>query len=1465
MKIKLFTKKYSLEGDLQHSYSPLQNLKLTDGSLVDFNTDELSVSLNNPLNIECQPSYDGTVNLIINDDINPPRIVNSRFTKIEDGRYRIINRNQIQQTNIYEEGRIDLQTRLFRNIIKFPKLDFVGLNYTGKLKGGNYTFYIKYADSDDNESDIICESGQISIFKGNLFNISSISGTLLDEETDKSIKLKLSNIDTTFSKIHIYYNRESSDLNGMRISEFGKLSKSYDITGDNQFIIISGFEDVELLTIDDLNIKYNLITNVKTQAQVQNILFFGNIQGTNIDIKNLQNISYFFKVKLQQKSESIGWIDPTSYESSDESINSLEYYDPKNIYYNLGYWPGELYRLGVVYIMNDDSLSPVFNLRGCAFDTLNQANYDTFDYYNEKGDINYIERDTFLSEGDRSYSNSLGVFKNPNETNDTCIQKYSTKEVKPWYYEISLDELFHSELLKLGVKGYFFVRQKRIPLTLCQGLSIGIDQNSGIPALYDSNTNSYMAESFLSQYGNVGELTESINDHLVYINQDRISGSGLYCLDASVNANIQSQLNGSEFSLQKTFHSGKLTSSDRRFTYIFNGGLSNNTNTAQCIYIPEDISYKYLNNYGFSTRIGSDLTVKEFGFFGAKDSEKIINPKIGKDDLNKDEGYVIKNFPKGLYSKLIRGIYGPFIGVCGNIEPASIYNIKVQNYSSIYLKDYMTIRGNDNSPFYAISERFALKESNNHNIYRGDCFTNTVTIRINRNFTDPDLPINDSIIDSRTWINNYAGLNYTPEAPDVENKKGYGWLGINRADVNAVPLGMWITYKCLSSYNLGLRSENTSHSEEQATFGNARGFYPLHDTSIKSAYKINESFILNQGYSATVGQKWNTIVSNVPYIKDQFDNRIMFSNVYTEDNFKNGYRIFQGLSYKDIDRQYGAIVKLLPWGTNLLCVFEKGLGIIPINEKALIQTSTNQPIHMYGAGVIQNQISLISPDYGSIWPESIVRTPIGVYGVDTYAKKIWRYSDKNGLELLSDLKIQRFLNEHLKLSETDKYPIIGLKNVKTHYNNYKGDVMFTFYNDSQDELWNFCFNERMNEWVTRYSWTPLYSENIDNIFYSLDRERSKLLSYVYDNRNCSYGIRSSENLWISETNFESNISFIGNTSAKKITFKIKSIDTSYLNDNDEEIKVHIDSNNHLDELLQYLYINSDNKLIGLYDEVSEWFNKYYNINIPIYFIINVDTYLYDNMGNQILSNSKFINKIGIILKDDSRIEEFNELLQNGFYIHGRAGVFNELNYQDNNLNNQILPTKWYNKQEPFEFEFVVNGDDIGIHKIFNNLVIISNNVEPSELEFSIIGDVYDFNKEGIFKQLEFQENEWNFTQLKSDITFGDYKVSQSFQNCTIEWDSNENNYWIKLNQPVKNIKNFGRLLGNIHYKEDSWFLTIDPILFKNKYLVNNEELVGSSIQSSRLRDKFIKIRVKYSGKNLVIITALKTLLTISYS
>jgi Xaa-Pro aminopeptidase len=118
-------------------------------------------------------------------------------------------------------------------------------------------------------------------------------------------------------------------------------------------------------------------------------------------------------------------------------LDSLEYYDSKNIYYNLGYWPDEIYRLGVVYIMKDDSLSPVFNLRGCDFKDLFATNisksnipYKKWDPITRKWFSNYIERDTFLS-SESDLTNTFGVFKNPIQSEDNVIQNYETKETKP--------------------------------------------------------------------------------------------------------------------------------------------------------------------------------------------------------------------------------------------------------------------------------------------------------------------------------------------------------------------------------------------------------------------------------------------------------------------------------------------------------------------------------------------------------------------------------------------------------------------------------------------------------------------------------------------------------------------------------------------------------------------------------------------------------------------------------------------------------------------------------------------------------------------------------------------------------------------------------------------------------------------------------------------------------------------------
>ena len=237
------------------------------------------------------------------------------------------------------------------------------------------------------------------------------------------------------------------------------------------------------------------------------------------------------------------------------------------------------------------------------------------------------------------------------------------------------------------------------------------------------------------------------------------------------------------------------------------------------------------------------------------------------------------------------------------------------------------------------------------------------------------------------------------------------------------------------------------------------------------------------------------------------------------------------------------------------------------------------------------------------------------------------------------------------------------------------------------------------------------------------------------------------------------------------------------------------------------------------------------------------------------------------------------------------------------------PTVWFDEQHPFEFEFVVN-DPQGVHKIIENLQIMSNNVQPEQLTFEIIGDSYFFNKERIM-HLAREKEDFTDGRIQSNITNKDdylipKKTPKEIEKVAIsDWIKNKSQIkhftgltWdqmleqvpeLKRNQRTgqihmvipqecRNIETFGRRLGNIQYKEDSWYTTVEPIIFladlinektTNKTTVPSEDKIERNyknnsryIKSTRIRDKWVKIRVRYTGEDLAIITAIRTIMNV---
>jgi len=1268
--------------ELSKETSPILHEK---GELVDFVTDELNFSLNDIVTITPQASYDGSVNLILNDGKNTPRLINSRFSAIGKDQYEIIDRKGDNDTNIYDQGeQFDIDTSLYKRVTKIPKLEFRGVSPGGNLKIGNYHFYFKFADADGNETDFVAESGLVSLFIG--YDLpQSVHTGISEENSVKSIEFNLKNIDSSYNYVKVYYSRNTSQPNQSSNVEYIKIDKSYVVSNNQECnILITGFENTKAISANEINLQYNIASAVKTAVECQNMLFMGNIKKPDIPYEELSDLALRFLPYVKETTYDLD-ID----ENYRISSSSKGYYDPKYIYNKVGYWNEELYRFGIVFIMPNNELSPVFNIRGrvgvkefksnpdSETDKVNDGQYNSYNLYNKDGKRNFINinEETFYVLDPSENEGKIGKFKSSFENAKGVVSfqpKHDTDKI--YALEIRVDEGTINELKKY-IKGYFFVRQDRIPTILCQGITLGIDQEAHIPSIPtqggilsnmgnslegnthvetdDINDINYITEGFLSRYsfkfeiknlgfwdkfgkfmliaaavaavvvasvvtvgvagvaaGAGGTLVTSILGTSVGAVMSTAGTvavvSGAVVGAAGIVGSVAGGIAEGVTAISRTLAIKKLegrktkvpngyelkeTEDSRKLTHKFEDRIiikDQKFNKVQCIFSPDfEVNQPYFNQiftgntHIIRTTISQGINaLKGFNknFFTNKENHfyvpayfDTINQTnyvckvqgvpddrwlVGLDDYKfrsragfAEEAWRIeqvakkyKNFEKKINSDIVRGSFSPYIAMTGYLgNPCETVNIMIPGYSESELSKYVDIRMSDNSKYSAISDRYSISDiaeqsqdrqrniysyidtSNGYSweIYRGDCYICQVTHRVNRNFNDPSAPYNHEIVDPNTWKNNF----------DPDNVDNYH--NINLGDVNAVRLGMWVTFKIRSSYNHCVRTVDESYTEEVLMCGHGRGNYPNIPMDTEGSYKTPESEVYNMGMKVSTSERYNFNLPNVPYIKKHFDTRIMYSDIHINDAYKNGYRVFKGTNFIDCPRKYGEITKLIEIKGAIVVVFEHGIGVCSVTIANVASNIQSGHLHMNVAPVI-SQPTMISDILGSQWQDSILKTDSYIYGVDTIAKKIWR-TNGSTIETISDTKVQEFLNQNISLGEREKTPILGIRNVKTVYNEFKKDVMFTFYDNLQgfeEKVWNLCWNELLQKFITFYSWVPSYMDNIINLPFSFNRDTSKWIAKLgisHADNSFADGITLTNNIlenhWDSKTKGTSALTF----------------------------------------------------------------------------------------------------------------------------------------------------------------------------------------------------------------------------------------------------------------------------------------------------------------------------------------------------
>lgn len=1748
--VQIYTGKLNKKGQLCNQYAPFYNLVNSETQqLSEMSTSVagsnlgLNFDLSHPVDIIPQVSYDGSVNLVLNDDKSRPRLINSRFSVQENNTFLVPQHAGFHDNNIYEESDFELQSALIQSPHKIPKLKFKGLlNQAGKLQCGTYIFYFKYKDADGNDTTVQAESGLVQCHIGQTCDPKSMRFGLEDEVTDKAISFELSNIDLAYTSVQVYFARISGNEQGT-VTQIYKINNTFDVNASGICnILITGSEDIQSATQQEISTEYADIQSAKTQTQSANVLLLGNVQSTEHDWEAIQRMSWkIIPTLCTCPKGEIGYLN-TDYKDtvSTDPEKGYMYYNMNNVYYKVGYWPNEFYRFGIVYIFNDGTISRVIQIPGVDFnkkETVNQK--DIFRaLVNDDGTTSYEEwlfdPEDHWFQSDKI--NSKGVFRFANKQILSYQQNCLT--ATPLYLNFDLSyigvqkpdqigkyedriKLMEETLKKHNIKGYFFVRQIRKPTILCQGLAIKkSDKDRGnLPLL--SYNNQIVAQSFLNKQR--------------YISHD----GDFTCPDV-----FETQaLLAPDVLLQKPIFNDLFTSSEyhiKPISRFFSPTYKNNLYTFSSLFYEKDIDNTVVR-----------LTNVNEGVKSITNGEDFFSTIAGEwsDTLKKEDLKLIwdRSLPQDLSvsTTLVRGLWGSYVGLSkhSNIKYGHLCNIMTEGWDNSELQTklmFQQLMSDDSDKYYTVSDRYDRTEGQ-VNCFRGDCYPSLYTHRMFRNFIDTDYPTNKKIIAPYSWAQNYAvrctaylphsatgsafnncskgnegwflknsevnlkaengvfnqiaqtfeldvarisgilsyklykedGQEYLqykktindenvlqkfiwssnstwiPDPKTMYNgdtlKYGYDprpvlpkdipyaynkgvsewykhtWLthpeppkktgltlvdmavtladassheyvqrgtaNINRADINAVALGQWITFPVCSSMNLALRDIDFTQATEESMLNQKRGFYPFQ--AMNKELNIAESDKINKAAKISIGPKYYETLPDMPFIKEEYFNRIYFSLVDIGGTAANEWKEMLAHKYIDVDKQYGSITKLIGNSGSIYIIFEHGIGYISFTQGQQ-------------GGLDLSSVQMLNHTYGSMWKDSIIETDFGIFGVDTVAKVIWHLQ---GMEVrpLSDQVINKFLIDNIDLSEYVKFPYIGHINVKTHYNANKRDVMFTYYNDipysleghtdlhitdvdkngnaldsngniilidgqpyqpkkillnysteDQDwenynskivdlwvkgKQWSICYNCITQCFQTFYDWIPLESANIDNIFFTFDKN----------------GIDEQ----VKESNINYPELFIKNNQieAKATPYRTININTIDFAFNGNSPVYHIPKNKAMFFNSDYEYISMYYKAESLQIKGNEEFDSLLNLpmnngwTFGVWRIEQSDRYrISSNTDAEITQIKCFILPVNVNTNSiyDSwedycadQIEEAEHLRyynirdyenSNRMYLwkHGQAGIY------DNQ--GKIKPTNWYGKQHEFNFEFVAKTEN-GLQGIFNNLKMIANKAQPKKFEYEIVGEGYQWQpykpvvywankkvEDGTFIDLQsayyyilnndvvtirrvyydFPETDLEYKAQLTNIPYRYKKLpylqielsdkkgrkdkSYNLDACdawqnqrsvknilprqydhtfnttetVIKYDEQLNEYRIHDEQLGNDVTKYGRLRGNMQYLEDCWNIEIRPLNFKWGYL-DNGQFKLKTISETKHRDKYIKIKVRYSGEDLALIQQIYTLYDESYA
>lgn len=229
----------------------------------------------------------------------------------------------------------------------------------GNLKPGSYNVALQYLDASLNATEWMCASLPVLVYNDSLKSpYFTIGGSCISAEykhlsypeTSKSIEVDIDDLDDSFP----YYRLALVEYNS-GTGQSTRVGVTVPLSTKHGNYALTGTNTVEEIPIQDVSAIYDSIETARHIEQLQDRLLLGHVTKAQINWCELQRYASQIQADCVVRPAIHGNL------RSERAGKS-----PQVLVSGASYMPGEVYSFGIVYILDDGTVSPVFHIPGKA-------------------------------------------------------------------------------------------------------------------------------------------------------------------------------------------------------------------------------------------------------------------------------------------------------------------------------------------------------------------------------------------------------------------------------------------------------------------------------------------------------------------------------------------------------------------------------------------------------------------------------------------------------------------------------------------------------------------------------------------------------------------------------------------------------------------------------------------------------------------------------------------------------------------------------------------------------------------------------------------------------------------------------------------------------------------------------------------------------------------------------------------